>query len=508
MLPDDDGLGQDLYARVEQLYPLRRCLTGDGLRQTLAVLGERLPMEVTEVPSGTPVLDWTVPQEWRVRDAYVALPDGTHVVDWADHPLHLVQYSQPVRERMSLASLRPHLHTLPDQPDLIPYRTSYYASSWGFCLSHRALDRLAEAWGENVELEVLIDADLFDGSLSYGEVVVPGRTEDEVVLSAHACHPALANDNASSLAVAGRLAERLLTGPPPRHTVRFLFAPGTLGAIAWLDRNRDRLDRIRHGLVLANLGDPGRMTYKRSRRGTLGNPLPIDLAVEVSLRDRVGPGGFERRPFTPMGYDERQFGSPGFDLPVGRLTRTPHGEYPEYHTSGDDLTLVRPEALAESYVVLRDVLTLLDGDAHYRNTAPFGEPHLGRRGLYAPTGGDPVTPVDTQAVLWTLNLSDGEHGLLDVAEASGLPFPVIRRAADRLAAAGLLAPLSPTRPRGHAAPNAQIEEEGPPRPGETSSSDEDALRPRGVPPAPPEPRGATDGRDFAGGATVPANHTP
>jgi aminopeptidase-like protein len=435
------GPGEALHGLVAELLPFRRCLTGDGLRATLARIGEVAPVVVTEVPTGEAVYDWTVPPEWRVREAYLRLPSGRRVADWAASPLHLVQYSRPVRERIALAALRPHLHTLPGQPALVPYRTAYYAPTWGFCLSQDSLDDVAAEIGEAGEVEVVIDADLFEGSLSYGEVVVPGETDDEVLLSAHACHPALANDNASALAVAATLAAERLAGPRRRHTLRVLFAPGTLGALAWLSRNRDRLGRVRHGLVLANLGDAGRFTYKRTRSGTLRAPLDVDRAVAVALRDAVGPDGFETRPWTPDGYDERQFGSPGFDLPVGRLTRTPHGEYPEYHTSGDSLALVRPDALAGSLAALRSVLDVLDGDGRHRSLAPYGEPQLGRHGLYAAIGGRPHGPEAQRALMWALALADGDHSLLDTAERSGLPFAAVRHAADRLVGAGLLAPL-------------------------------------------------------------------
>ena len=436
-----DDLGARLYGLVAEILPHRRCITGDGLRQTLLALGQRVRLRITEVPSGTRVLDWSVPKEWRVKEAYLAREDGTRIVDWADSPLHLVQYSVAARDRMPLWALRAHLHALPDQPDLVPYRTSYYAPTWGFCLSQRSLDALAEEIGEGGEVEVVVDAELVDGSLTYGEVVVPGETEDEILLSAHACHPALANDNASSLAVATQLARRLFDGPTLRHTVRFLFAPGTIGAIAWLERNHAHLGQIRHGLVLANLGDAGGFTYKRSRRGTLYAPLAVDRAVEVGLRDLSH--AVDVRPFEPTGYDERQFGSPGFDLPVGRLTRTPHGEYPEYHTSDDDLSLVRPEALAASLEALETIVQTLDGDGVYRNAQPYGEPQLGRRGLYASLGGLPNGPEAQQAALWVLNLSDGRHSLLDIAERSGLPFAAVRAAADRLAEADLLTNETP-----------------------------------------------------------------
>ncbi|HYE96017.1 MAG TPA: DUF4910 domain-containing protein [Rubricoccaceae bacterium] len=433
-----DGKGEDvgaaLYAFAAELYPLPRCLTGEGLRETLRRIGARIPLAVNEVPTGTPVLDWTIPKEWRLRAAWIATLDGRRLADAADSPLHVVQYSRPVRARMTLADLRPHLHTLPDHPDWTPYRTSYYADAWGFCLPHRTLEAL-EAAGDGLPLDVCINAEHVDGALSYGECVLPGETDDEVLISAHACHPALANDNASALAVATFLAERLAARPRRRLTWRFLFAPGTLGAVAWLAQNPDAARRIRHGLVLANLGDAGGFTYKQTRRGTLAaQPLTIDRAVALALREE----GVEVRPFDPFGYDERQFGSPGFDLPVGRLTRTPHGEYPEYHTSADDLSLISPEALAGSLDALLRIADVLEGDGRYRSTEPFGEPMLGRRGLYRNAGGAVDTPETQRALLWVLNLADGQHTLLDVAERSGLPFEAIRTAADRLFEHGLL----------------------------------------------------------------------
>ena len=436
--PASAWTGEALLALVSDLLPLRRCLTGQGLRETLARLDCVAPVAVTEVPTGEAVFDWTVPPEWRVRDAHLTLPSGRRVAEWAASPLHLVQYSRPVRARMTFAALRPHLHTLPDQPALVPYRTAYYTETWGFCLSHNEIREIREELGETGEAEVCIDADLFDGSMTLGEIVVPGLTADEILLSAHACHPALANDNASSLAVAAALAAERAAGPTRRHTLRVLVAPGTLGAIAWLSRNRETLGRIRHGLVLANLGDAGGFTYKQSRRGTLAAPLAVDRAVVLAMRD--ADERLDVRPWTPDGYDERQFGSPGFDLPVGRLTRTPHGEYPEYHTSGDNLSLISAASLGGSLAALRGILDVLDGDGRYRNLAPFGEPQLGRRGLYAPIGGHAHPPEAQAALSWTLALADGDHSLLDTAEKSGLPFATVRHAADRLLATDLLAP--------------------------------------------------------------------
>lgn len=423
--------GREMHALAERLYPILRSITGDGVRETLGILAERVPLEVREVPSGTPVLDWTVPPEWNLRAAWIKGPDGRTVVDVRDHTLHVLSYSVPVHRTLPLAELKEHLFTLPDQPDRIPYRTSYYNENWGFCLRHRTLEGLPDG-----EYEVLIDSDLDeDGSLTYGELVIPGETDREVLISTHVCHPSLANDNLSGLGVTTFLAERLLEAAPLRHTHRFVWIPGTIGSITWLARNREAARRIDHGLVAANLGDPGDFHYKRSRRGNAA----VDRAVEHLLRSDELP--HEVEDFIPFGYDERQYCSPGFDLPVGSLTRTPWGRYPEYHTSGDDLGFIRPEQLGGSLGLYLRVLALLDRDRTYRNLNPEGEPQLGRRGLYATIGGASSADERKQrqlAILWVLNLSDGEHSLLDVAERSGMSFRRIREAADALVEADLL----------------------------------------------------------------------
>jgi aminopeptidase-like protein len=424
---DPGALGVAMYELVRDLYPVPRSITGDGLRKTLTYLLDLIPLKLHEVPSGTPVLDWTVPREWNVREAWIQGPDGRRVVDFADSTLHLVSYSVPVRGRFSLAELRPHLHTLPDHPDWIPYRTSYYAESWGFCLTHRVLESMPEG-----EYEVCVDATLEPGHLTYGECVIPGRSEEEVLLSCHACHPALANDNLSGVALAVALVRDLLGRPERRYTYRFLFIPGTIGSITWLAQHEDVVPRIRHGLVLSGVGDPGGVTYKRSRRGD----AEVDRAVSVALRDSGDT--FEVQPFVPYGYDERQYCSPGFDLPVGCFSRTPYGRYPQYHTSADDLDFVTPEHLGDSFAKLRAVVDVMERNEVYRNLSPKGEPQLGRRGLYRPGGGAEL-PGYEMAILWVLNMSDGSRSLLDVAEQSSVPFPVLAKAAEDLVAAGLLA---------------------------------------------------------------------
>ena len=423
-------IGDEAWRLVERLYPIPRSITGDGVRQTLAVLREHIPLDIREVPTGTPVLDWTVPREWNVREAWIADAAGRRVVDFADHSLHLMVYSAPFRGRMPLAQLRDHLYSLPQQPDLIPYRTSYYEERWGFCLRHRDLEALPDG-----DYEVCVDTVLADGHLTYGELLVPGATEDEFLVSAHVCHPSLANDNQSSVALATLLA-RELGSRRTRLSYRFLFVPGLIGAITWLAENEDRLGRIRAGLVLAGTGDGGPLSYKRSRRGD----AMIDRAVAHVMAQSGAP--YETEDFSPWGYDERQYCSPGFNLPVGCLMRTPHGRYPEYHTSADDLDFVRPEALAGTFQALREIVEVAEGDARYRNLSPKGEPQLGRRGLYGSLGGGDVRELEL-AMLWVLNASDGTASLLDVAERARLPFRVIRRAADLLLDHALLEPVEP-----------------------------------------------------------------
>lgn len=421
----DADLGQGLHDFATSLYPICRSITGDGVRQTLACLRERLPLEIVEVPSGTPVLDWTVPREWNIRDAYLRDAAGRKAVDFREHNLHVVNYSVPVRARMPLEDLKRHLFSLPDRPNWIPYRTSYYEESWGFCLTHRQLESLADG-----EYEVCIDSTLQEGSLSYGELVLPGTTDEEVLVSCHVCHPSLANDNLSGIVVAAGLAD-LFRGTVHRYTYRFLFIPGTIGAITWLAKNRDAAVRIRHGLVLTCVGDNGAFHYKKSRRGG----AVIDRAAAQVLRHQSN--GATILDFSPYGYDERQYCSPGFDLPVGCLMRSVWGTFPEYHTSADNLDFLKAEALSQSLKVCAGIIDVLENDHTYRNLQPYGEPQLGKRGLYRPTGGaNPQQQI--LARLWVLNLSDGQASLLDIAERSGLSFAEVLAAARVLRDAHLL----------------------------------------------------------------------
>lgn len=423
---DEAAEGAWMLEQIRAWYPFCRSITGQGLRDTLDAIGTHLPLERCALPTGTPVFDWTIPREWNVREAYLADTQGHRVVDFAHHNLHLMGYSVPVRKRVSREELEQHLHSLPEQPDAIPYRTSYYKEDWAFCVTQRQRDELKDS-----AYDVVIDAALEDGVMDYGECLLPGTSPDEILLSAHACHPSLANDNLSAIAVAMSVA-RALKDAGLRHGLRLLFAPGTIGAIAWLSQNADHARaRLKHGLVLACVGDAAPFKYKQSRRGDAA----IDRAAALALR---GEGTVT--PFIPYGYDERQYGSPGFNLPVGCFMRSGPGGFPEYHTSGDNPDLLSAAALGGAARKIIEIIEVLEGDGCYRNLCPHGEPQLGRRGLYGMTGGLANRKAAEMGMLWVLNYSDGTHSLMDIALRSGIAFPDIRAAADLLFDAGLLEP--------------------------------------------------------------------
>jgi aminopeptidase-like protein len=423
----EEELGDSIHALVERLYPICRSITGEGIRETLRIVGERVPgLAIRAVPSGTPAFDWTVPREWNIRDAWVKGPTGEKVIDFRESNLHVVGYSIPVHRSMSLAALRSHLHTLPDQPQWIPYRTSYYKEDWGFCLKHRDYEKLPEG-----TYEVFIDATLEPGHLNYGEWLHRGDTEDEVLFTCHACHPSLCNDNLSGVAVATHLAQ-LLSEIRTRYSYRFLFIPSGIGSVVWLSRNQDRVDRIRHGLILSCLGDPGDFTYKRSRRGD----AEVDQAVTNVLR--CSGRRHTIVDFAPYGFDERNFCSPRFNLPVGSLTRSTHSAFPGYHSSGDNLDLVRASCLQESLLTYLEVVDVLENNRLCLNQIPEAEPQLGKRGLYGSIGGLKKRADLEMALLWVMNFSDGAHRLLDISDRSGYSFDLVREASDRLIQHGLL----------------------------------------------------------------------
>lgn len=430
---DRDREGLVAYEIIESLYPICRSITGDGVRQTLRLLQRTIPLNVHEVPSGKEVFDWVVPNEWNIRDAYIKDSAGKRVVDFRENNLHVLNYSVPVQRSMSLGELRPHLFTLPETTDWIPYRTSYYKEAWGFCLSQHQLEQMEG------EYEVCIDSTLEPGYLTYGEYRIQGETDDEVLISTHVCHPSLCNDNLSGVATAARLAT-LIDGFDLRYSYRFIWIPGTVGAITWLALNEPLIPHIKHGLVLSCVGDPGRFTYKRSRRGN----AEVDRAVEHVLR--ISGQDFEALDFTPYGYDERQYCSPGINLPVGCFMRTPNGKYPQYHTSADDLTFVTGPALADSLFHLLRIVEVLESNYKYLNLNSKCEPQLGRRGLYRQTGGTNNSNLE-EAMLWMLNLSDGDHSMLDIAERSKLDFRELAEVAEVLVQHDLLRRIDVQRSR-------------------------------------------------------------
>ena len=423
---DDDG--RSMHQFVAKLYPICRSITGHGVRKTLDLILEHIPLTVCEVPSGLQVFDWTVPFEWNIRDAYIKNSVGERIVDFRASNLHVLGYSIPVQRRIGLSELREHLFSDPEHPDWIPYRTSYYKPAWGFCLPHRQLLALPED-----EYEVCIDSSLEAGHLTYGELLLRGRSSDEVLISCHVCHPSLCNDNLSGIAVACALAKHL-GSMDLRYSYRFLFIPGTIGSITWAAIRRPQLSKIKHGFVLTCVGDSGSPTYKASRRGD----AEIDRAWTYVLRQ--SGDAFDILPFSPFGYDERQYCSPGLNLPVGCFMRTPHGKFPEYHTSADDLKLVCPTALNDSLAKALTTIDVIERNRNYLNLKPFCEPKLGDYGLYSTIGGRSAGDFQ-MALLWLLNMSDGANSLLDIATRCNLPWAVIKEAVRALCEAGLLKPL-------------------------------------------------------------------
>ncbi len=423
---DYDAAGKIMYQLICDLYPICRSITGKGVRETLEKIKSVIPLEVKEVPSGTHVFDWKVPKEWNIEDAWVKNSKGDKIIDFNKSNLHVLNYSAPIRKKVNLDELREHLYTIPDHPDWIPYRTSYYEENWGFCISHKDYAEL-----DDESYEVLIDSSLTDGSLTFGEFYLEGANSDEILISTHICHPSLCNDNLSGVALSTILAEQL-SKVSLKYSYRFLFIPGTIGSITWLSLNKKTASKIKNGLVVACVGDSGNFTYKKTRMGNAEIDRVVTYVLKNSAKD------FKIIDFFPYGYDERQYCSPGFNLAVGCLMRTPHSEYPEYHTSADNLQLVRPKNLSSSLAMYLDVLNILEENKIYMNQNPMCEPQLGRRGLYQYIGGHADRKKFQLALLWTLNLSDGQNSLLDISERSSLDFHLISEAADILVEKDLL----------------------------------------------------------------------
>jgi len=420
---------------LNSLFPITRSLTGDGNRETLRILQEIAPLIVSEYPCGSVVYDWVIPPEWRVRDAYIKNVSGERIIDFKKSNLHVVGYSTPVDVQLDFASLRPHLHTIEAEEDVIPYRTSYYKRDWGFCVTRLQYEELEKSEGV---LSVKIDSDLDNqGSMTVAELRVPGETEEEYLVSTYLCHPSMANDNLSGLLVTAFLARDILRVGRPKKTWRFVFVPETIGAVAYLHKNEIEMMKLAGGLVITTCGGPGPMGYKETFLGNHTMDRAIRLAFKEALIDPL------RYPFVPDGSDERQYSSPGFRIPVATITKDKYYEYPEYHTSSDNLDFVSGSEIAKSLSLYRRVLEILDSNQIFRSTQPFCEPQLGKRGLYPNVGGGinqvgsrPIPDVDT--LMWILFLADGTHDLISIADKSGLEFTEIDFVARRLRGAGLL----------------------------------------------------------------------
>ncbi len=417
---ESNKIGNEMYEQIKQLFPICRSITGNGVRQTLKIIKEIIPIEINEVPSGTKVFDWTVPKEWNINDAYIKNSKGERIIDFKKSNLHVLHYSIPVRKKIKLQELKEHLYSLPEQPELIPYLTSFYNENWGFCLSHKQLESLNDE-----EYEICIDSTLKDGHLTYGELEIKGEIDDEVLLSCYVCHPSICNDNLSGISLVTALAKKM-SGMKLRYSYRFLFIPETIGSITWLSKNEKNIPKIKHGLIATCLGDRGNSTYKKTRDGN----SEIDQVVEKVLIESDQP--YQILDFWPSGSDERQFSSPGFNLKVGSLMRSVYGKFPEYHTSADNLDFVKSDFLEDSFNKYLNAIFILENNLTYRNLNPKCEPQLGKRGLYNKIGGQKREKVDKMALMWVLNLSDGNNSLLDISFKAKINFSEIKNAADVL----------------------------------------------------------------------------
>lgn len=453
-----DVVGNEMFNLMKELFPICRSITGNGVRQTLSIIQKIIPLEIHEIPSETKVFDWDIPKEWNIRDAYILDPNGEKIIDFQKSNLHVLNYSVPVNKKISLQELKKHLHTIPEKPDLIPYVTSYYSENWGFCMTHNQFLNLKEG-----EYHVVIDSTLEKGSLTYGEYFIPGKTDQEILLSCYVCHPSMCNDNLSGVVLLTFLA-KYLKNFENFYSIRFLFVPETIGSITWINRNEKNLVNIKHGLVATCLGDSGKFTYKKSREGN----NEIDVTVVATLQN--AKLNYNVVDFFPWGSDERQFCSPGFNLPVGSLIRSMYGksEFSEYHTSADNLDFMNKNSLSESFSIYFRIIYELeknsnnsnlineknpsskitkktvsqnDNSEKFLNLNPKCEPQLGKRGIYHQLGGQVDQSEQREmefAIFWILNLSDGKNSLHDISERSGIPLEQISKVVEILSTTKLL----------------------------------------------------------------------
>jgi len=419
----------DIEAYFDRLWPITRSLTGDGNRETLKILSELVELEVHEVPSGTQCFDWTIPPEWNIKDAWIKDENGNKIVDFAKNNLHILGYSVPIHAKMTLSELMPNLYSLPDYPEVIPYLTSYYKERWGFCLSHNELMKI-----EDGIYEVYIDSDLNPkGNLTYGEAIIKGTSDKEVLFSTYICHPSLANNELSGPLVTAYIYRALKSITNLKYTYRFLFIPETIGSIMYLSKNGSHLkDKLIAGYTVTCIGDSGNFTYKRSRRGNSLADRAAELVLKQTERDYIV------KDFFPSGSDERQYCSPGFNLPVGSLMRTMYGVYKEYHTSADNKSFISFEAMQKSIEKYLEIVKIIEMNDYYVNNQPYCEPQLGKRGLYPTLGSQKTHKLFVEALMWFLNYSDGEHDLIEIIEKSGLPYEEFSQVIEKCLDSGLI----------------------------------------------------------------------
>ncbi len=407
----------------DRLFPINRSLTGDGNRETLKILSEIVDLKITEIPAGTKCFDWTVPPEWNVKEAWIKDSKGNFIVNFADNNLHLLGYSTPFKGKLSLEELKKHLYSLPEQLDIIPYLTSYYKERWGFCLTHNQLSSL-----KNETYEVCIDSQLKDnGSMTIGEAIIKGETDKEILLSTYICHPSMANNELSGMLVSSFIFNELKKQKKLKYTYRFVFVPETIGSIYYLSQNGEHFkNKLKAGFVITCIGDDGNFTYKKSRRG---NSLP-DRVVETVLKKTEKD--YSIIDFFPSGSDERQYCSPGFNLPVGSLMRTMYGKYPEYHTSADNKSFISFEAMEKSVQKYLEIIKVIENNDCYINTMPYCEPQLGKRSLYPTLGSQKESADMVDAMMWVLNLADGENDLIDIWQKTNSDFETVLEVVKKL----------------------------------------------------------------------------
>jgi aminopeptidase-like protein len=440
-----------LYELMEELYPICRSITGDGVRETLKILRKKINLKIIEVPTGSKVFDWKVPLEWNIRDAYVKDSTGNRIIDFKKSNIHILNYSIPINKKITKKELMIHIHTLPEKPHSIPYVTSYYKKQWGFCTSHNQLKTINDDF-----YQVKIDSTLKKGSLTYGEFLKKGKSKDEILISTYVCHPSLCNDNLSGIVISAKIAE-ILSKIDTFFSYRFLFIPETIGAIAWLAKNKDVIKKIKNCLVITCAGDNGPFTYKKTKSG---NATIDEIFLGIFKKSRKKT---KVKHFFPYGSDERQFSSPGINIPTGVFMRTPYYEFKQYHTADDNLNFVKQTSLNESLSIIMKAISEFESRKEIKenvtikkkskskdvflNLKPKCEPQLGKRKIYREitkrrqAGKRNSQDLSEIAIFWILNFSDGNNSLKDISKKSGISLRLLRQTAKILVEKKLLKKL-------------------------------------------------------------------